>query len=76
MIAVMFLHERMWARTAISIRTLLILLDEIAHFGVLQVAFSLPVLGVVVVHAVLVVMIFGDVAGAHFENVEVEVLNE
>jgi hypothetical protein len=75
LVVVVFLDEGVREQTGIAIGTLLIEFYEIAHLGVVHVAVPLSVLGVVVVDAVFVVMVFGDVAGGNFEYVQVEMLN-
>lgn len=72
----MLLNEGVSVDTVIAIRALLLLLDEGTHFGVIKVPISFPILGVVVIGAVLVVVCLGDVAGRDFEKIEVEVLHE
>lgn len=72
----MLLNEGVSIDAVIAIRALLFLLDEGTHFGVIKIPISFPILGVVVIGAVLVVVRLGDVAGRDFEKIEVEVLHE
>lgn len=76
LVVVVLLDEGVREEAGITVGTLLVEFDEIAHFGVVHVAVTFAILGVVVVDAVLVVVVFGDVAGGDFEDVEVEVLRE
>lgn len=73
-IAIVFLDKGMIILAAISIRAFLILLDIWTHLAFFIVKFPLPVFGVVVVHAMLVIVVFGDVAGVYFEEWKVEML--
>jgi len=59
---------------AVSFWAFLLLLQVLAELGVVD-AVSPSVFGGVVVYAVFVVVVFGDVAGGDLEEVEVEVLN-
>lgn len=72
----MFLNKGMKILTAISIRAFLILFDELAHLRFFIVYFSFSVFGIMVVHAMLVVVVFRDVAGVNLENGEIEMLNK
>ena len=63
----MLLNEGVRVDAVITIRTLLLLLHEGAHLGMVKVAIALSVLSVVVIGAVLVVVRLGDVAGRDFE---------
>jgi hypothetical protein len=76
LVVVVLLHEGVGEEAGIAVGALLVLLDEAAHLGVVEVAVSLSILGVVVVHAVLVVVGLGDVAGGDLERLEVEMLRE
>jgi hypothetical protein len=73
LVVVVLLHEGMRVEAGIPLGALLVLFDEGAHLSV-EVAVAVAVLGVVVVHAVFVVVRLGDVAGGHFEDIQVEVL--
>lgn len=74
--AVMLLNEGVSVDAVISIRTLLLLLDEGTHLGMIKIPITFSVLGIVVIGAVFVVVRLGDVAGRDFEKIEVEVLHE
>ena len=74
LVVVVLLHEGVRVEAGVAIGALLVLLDEGAHFCV-EVAVALAVLGVVVVHAVFVVVGLGDVAGGDFEHIQVEMLH-
>ena len=60
--------------TVVALRTLLLLLYVLAQFRVVH-SVSPSILGSMVIDAVLVIVIFGDVARRYFENIKVEVLN-
>jgi hypothetical protein len=74
LVVVVLLHEGVRVGAGVALGTLLLLLHPAAHLSVVEVPVSLPVLGVVVVHAVLVVVRLRDVAGRHLEGLQVEVL--
>lgn len=73
--AIMFLNEGMGVDAAISIRTLLLLLNEGAHFGVIKIAIAFSIFGVMVIGAVFVVVRLGDVAWGDFEEIKIEMLH-
>lgn len=65
----------MRVEAVIALGTLLILFDKAAHLRI-EVAITLPILGVVVIHTVLMVVCLGDVARSHLECLQVEVLHK
>lgn len=73
---VMLLNEGVSVDAAIAIRTLLFLLHEGAHLGVIKIPIAFPILGVVVIGTVFVIVRLGDVAWRDFEEIEVEMLHE
>lgn len=73
---VVLLNEGVSVDAVITIGTLLLLLDEGTHFGVIKISISFSILGVVVIGAVFVVVCLGDVTRRDFEKIEVEVLYE
>ena len=75
LVVVVLLNEGMRVQTGVAFGTLLVLFDEGAHFCV-KVTVALAIFCVVVVHAVFVVVCLGDVAGGHFEHVQVEMLHK
>lgn len=76
LVAVVFLDEGVGGEAALAFGALLVVLYIAAHFSGVEVAVAPAVFGGVVVDAVFVVVIFGDIAGVDFEDIEVEVLNE
>lgn len=75
LVIVMLLHEGMRIETGVPLWALLILFHKRTHLSV-EVTVSLSILSIVVIHAVLVVVRLGDVAGSHLEDVQIEVLND
>lgn len=74
LVVVVLFHEGMRIEAGISFGTFLFLLHVAAHLSVVEVPVALTVLRVVVVHAVLVVVSLGYVAGSDLERLQVEVL--
>lgn len=59
----------------ITIWTLLIQFYKVAHFCVIHIAITLSIFRVVIVDAVLMIVVFGDVARGHFEDIQIQMLN-
>ena len=59
---------------AIAFRTFLLLFEVLAKLGVVDPVPS-SIFSGVVVDAMFVVVVFGDIAGGYFEHIEVKVLN-
>jgi hypothetical protein len=59
----------------VSVGAFLILFDEVAHLRMIIVSISFSVFGIVIVHAMFVVMSLGDIAGSHFKDFQVQMLN-
>ena len=59
---------------AVTFRTFLFLFDVLTKLGVVDPVPS-SIFSGVVVDAMFVVVVFGDIAGGYFEHIEVKVLN-
>lgn len=68
LVIIVFFHEGVRIEAGVPLGALLVLFHKRTHLGV-EVTVSLPILGIVVVHAVLVVVRLGDIAGRHLEDV-------
>jgi hypothetical protein len=71
---VMLLHRRMGVHTPVTFWTFLLLLDVRTQISRIEVTIAFTILGRVVVYALFVVVVFGDVTGRYFEDLQIEVL--
>lgn len=69
LVTIMLLNKRMSEDTVLPVGTFLLPLDVLAHLGSIKVAITLSIFGVMVVYAVFMVVIFGDVARIDFKVV-------
>jgi len=67
LVAVVFLNKRMRVDAVFPVRTFLFLFDKLAHLRRIEIAVAFPIFSVMIIHAVLVIVVFSNVARVHLK---------
>jgi hypothetical protein len=68
LIIIVLFHKGMREETVVPVGAFLILFDEVAHLRMIIVSISFSIFGIVIIHAMFVVMSLGNIAGSHFKD--------